>query len=101
MADLIDRRELLERIEKTVCKYCDDGSAKCMGCALDGAIFIINAQEAVESKKGEWIDFNPSDPLDPRMKCSRCGGVELPKTTWIFCPICGADMRGANEQQSG
>ena len=42
--------------------------------------------------KSKWIDYNPQDKLDPRMKCSNCGAVAMPLAEDNFCPRCGAKM---------
>jgi hypothetical protein len=42
--------------------------------------------------KAKWIDYNPQDILDPRMKCSNCGVVAMPLAEDNFCPKCGAKM---------
>ena len=90
MIDLIDRQALLEELNS-----CDFSCYEEYSKVFD----MIDYAPTIEPKKGKWIDFNPSDPLDPRMKCSCCGGVELPKTTWTACPLCGADMRGADDEK--
>jgi hypothetical protein len=54
----------------------------------------IPAVEAVPVVHGWWIDENPDDSLDPRMRCSVCAGVESPLIKWHYCPNCGAKMGG-------
>ena len=54
---------------------------------------IEDIPEIEERKEGEWIDYNPNEPLDPRETCSVCGNTEaLHKGN--FCPNCGARMKG-------
>lgn len=43
-------------------------------------------------KSGRWIDEHPASPMDPRMRCSVCGHVDMPLVKWRFCPVCGAKM---------
>lgn len=43
-------------------------------------------------RHGRWIDENPASFLDPRMRCSVCGHVDLPLAKWRYCPMCGAKM---------
>ena len=58
-----------------------------------------------ERKKGEWIvkvlDEPYLDPIDKlfnsRTVCSVCG-YELCGAKQYFCPNCGADMRGDNNE---
>lgn len=56
----------------------------------------------IEPKRGEWIDMGDFE------QCSVCKGTHLKefqsyygKTTWIktpYCPNCGADMKGADDE---
>lgn len=54
----------------------------------------LPAVDAVPVVHGRWIDENPDDSLDPRMRCSICTGVESPLIKWRYCPNCGAKMDG-------
>lgn len=53
--------------------------------------------EAYENRqKGEWI-FNSKDAIDSMFtlpKCNKCGCESV--DCGNFCPNCGADMRGEN-----
>lgn len=72
--------------------------------AKDPAIIIayrVNLCERIENipaadvepvKHGRWIDENPASPMDPRMRCSVCGHLDIPIVKWRFCPVCGAKM---------
>lgn len=96
MADLIDREELIERIENTLCKACDDaGVGNCMGCVLNDALFITHAMANAEPKKGEWIKSTEYDEEVPIYYCSLC--MHYKWFTSNFCPDCGADMRGVDK----
>lgn len=48
-------------------------------------------------KRGKWI----KDGLD-WMKCSACGAVwwkpMFINDKWLYCPNCGADMRGGDDE---
>ena len=57
---------------------------------LKGALALLKEQEPV--MHGRWIDENPDDSLDPRMRCSICTRVESPLIKWRYCPNCGARM---------
>ena len=49
-------------------------------------------------KKGEWIVAETVDVFDGTInvyQCDQCGGVQWRNTS--FCPACGADMRGADD----
>ena len=61
------------------------------------------AVDAVPVIHGQWIDENPDDFLDPRLRCSICSKVESPLIKWRYCPNCGAKMDGEwrNENATG
>ena len=59
---------------------------------FSNAIDSAPAVDAVPVVHGRWIDENPDDYLDPRMRCSICTGVESPLIKWRYCPDCGAKM---------
>lgn len=59
------------------------------------------AVDAVPVVHGRWIDENPDDSLDPRMRCSICTGVESPLLKWRYCPNCGAKMDGERRDGDG
>ena len=58
---------------------------------------IRMAIKALERKHGEWIKFDEGDCY-----CSNCG---IALEDWVqgifykFCPYCGADMRGEDDEQ--
>lgn len=53
----------------------------------------IPAANVKSGIQGYWIDENPESFLDPRMRCSICGHIDLPLAKWRFCPVCGANMK--------
>lgn len=68
-----------------------------LGAIIGLLILIFNSIPIVEPKQGEWIDYNPNEPLDPRETCSVCGNTEaLHKGN--YCPNCGARMKGINDE---
>ena len=50
----------------------------------------LQAFDAVERKKGEWIPYEIH--YDVYFKCSECGNGETQDQT-NYCPFCGAEMR--------
>ena len=67
---------------------------------------------AADRPKGEWID-STEQTWTPSIKCSNCGAMFHEVATdliekyglsvaddWNFCPNCGADMRGADDERS-
>ena len=46
--------------------------------------------------RGEWIDVTKIGGAE-LWKCSKCGKLELEDS--YFCPNCGADMRGEQDEE--
>ena len=62
---------------------------------------VVYASERVDVVHGRWIDENPDDFLDTRMKCSVCTAIESPLVKWRYCPVCGARMDGERRAEDG
>ena len=60
-------------------------------------VMALPAVDAVPVVHGRWIDENPDNYLDPRMRCSICTGIESPLIKWRYCPNCGAQMDGDDD----
>lgn len=54
----------------------------------------VDAAPAVHARWEFPIFTDEDDGLDPRVKCSECGGVEAAFVRWKYCPNCGARMDG-------
>ena len=57
----------------------------------------IPAADVVEVIHAYWIDENPQDLLDVRMRCSNCRTIHAPYAYWHYCPNCGAKMDGGQD----
>lgn len=58
------------------------------------------AIETLERKHGKWIDQVVEDELLAQ-KCSVCGYLEYVYGRPNYCPNCGADMRGEEDEIQG
>lgn len=58
----------------------------------------VPAADVRENVRGYWCDANPDDSLDPRMRCSVCECVYLPLVSTNYCPNCGAEMGGGDDE---
>lgn len=102
MNDLISRAAACECIGKMIHEYREKGEddlADGMILARRYGIKCLPAVDAVPVVHGRWIDENPDDSLDPRMRCSICTGVESPLIKWRYCPNCGAKMDGERRDE--
>ena len=62
---------------------------------LKHIIHDFPAADTAEVQRGHWefpIFTDSDDGLDPRVKCSECGGIEAAFARWKYCPNCGAKM---------
>ena len=59
---------------------------------VEGLIDRIPTADVVEVKHGEWKSFE----IPHMMRCSECGvsDLDILRTTFAFCPHCGAKMDG-------
>ena len=83
--DLIRRDDALKAIDMTMLFV----SRLCLS-EFKRAREYINALPTIEPKHGEWIDFKNG------WKCNACEKWNSEKSK--FCPNCGADMRGENNE---
>ena len=75
---------------------CSYNKTGCSDCEIKEKI-----RKALENepKKGKWIDHSDETILfggvtyTPPFTCSECGKTAL-NEPWWYCPNCGADMRG-------
>ena len=58
-----------------------------------GVIKSIPSADVVERKKGEWFDRGSLS-----CRCSNCGCKSTKE--YNFCPHCGADMRGREDERT-
>ena len=94
MSDLISRQDALEIIDKMKEIYFD--RKVILGKVYDQ---IKDMPSAEPERKGNWVGID-DEPCET-FECDRCGFV---LEDWIqgafynFCPNCGADMRGEQNE---
>lgn len=84
-------------LERELCEECPIyGQTGCDHCYEDALQYVIGMLEQ-EPKTGHWIFIGNSDVNGLKIcKCDACG-----KRTYgshNFCPNCGADMRGEQDE---
>ena len=61
---------------------------------------ILTESAEPERKKGEWVRYEAPNGIDCGIQCSKCGyqsNAYDPGYGSAYCPNCGADMRGDDE----
>lgn len=93
--DLISRQDAIEEVEMLLEQSEDDEHDKTWNNAIRGAINAVKRHVPSAQRMGEWI-HDGSDWTN-RWICSKCGYKHfLEKTN--YCPNCGADCRGGQDE---
>ena len=103
---IIDADSLMDDIKRDSKKAIDEGD-KVGSFWLGYAAGLVIKQPTIqpERKKGEWLPDN-NNAYEMRFVCSCCKESEVVPTIgfikykplWDFCPNCGADMRGGQDE---
>ena len=92
MADLIDRQAAYD----TLTDYYHHRTATQHEALRDALSRVPSAQP--ERKTGRWKEEpDPYGFFDTIPVCSECGCTTTMRTKTLFCPHCGADMRGESD----
>ena len=92
MAEYIERAAVEKMLEDA--QLISDGEY-CGYCTEDVSLNSIPTADVVKVKHAHWefpVFSDSDDGLDPRAKCSECGGIEAAFARWKYCPNCGARM---------
>ena len=87
MSDYIYKWELIEKMEW------DNDIEK--WTIWESDLKSIPSADVEPVRRGHWefpIFADSDDELDPRVRCSECGGIEAAFARWNYCPNCGARM---------
>lgn len=106
MSDLISRQAAIDAVGKYLKK---DGDVITIADVVDAAVAIgILPSAEPERKKGKWLvhtdKFANGAEYFGYATCSECGDMFYSidciglKPIWDFCPNCGADMRGEDDE---
>lgn len=102
--DCISRQEAIDALEKAISEnpYYDSND-RINGLGVYDVRVVINDLPSAqpERKKGRWINAECKDGTTAH-KCSECRklvGYSVSSLTWFnFCPWCGTDMRGEQDE---
>lgn len=101
MSEYIERAAVAKMLEDA--QLISDGEY-CGYCTEDVSLNSIPAADVVEVRNAHWefpVFTDSDDGLDPRVKCSECGGIEAAFARWKYCPNCGARIdKEANHEIS-
>ena len=97
MSDLISRQAAINEVARFI-GYLDEDMIRRIQIALNR---IIPAEPEPEREKGEWnreVLENTSGGTYYVWRCSVCGFAQLLPLKMNYCPNCGSDMRGDNDE---
>ena len=112
MNDSISRQAAIDALEEP-CKVSDtwtDEYAVGERTQWEKDVKALNSlPSAQERKKGKWIEFDSDEDKYDIIKCSHCkhiftvdsyhwSDIGFVKDDFNFCPNCGADMRGEEDE---
>lgn len=93
MDDLISRQAVLDRIENALAEECRGWMIKELKTLRMSVTAIPSAQPQL--KKGHWITYHYLSENWSECECDQCH--KYVKVAYDYCPFCGADMRGEND----
>ena len=98
MAEYIEREALMRRIKEIHCAECDSyHGVRCRACWVDDTLDYIDSEPAADVapvRHGRWIMHD--DEFGLTCECSVCHIETMGDGN--YCPNCGADMRGSNDE---
>ena len=104
MDEYIERGTLMRRIKEIHCAECDSyHGVRCRACWVDDTLDYIDSEPAADVtpvRHGRWMNAN-SRPKTYWRRCTACGGMAYfcgIGCSYKYCPNCGADMRGSNDE---
>ena len=106
MAEYIDREVFKKSVEEYYCKPCkadgkDHNGCRCRACWVDDMLDEIDcfqpAADVAPVVHGRWVHHIAGGKQISACWCSVCN-VEH-ETEQNYCPNCGADMRGSNDEK--
>ena len=103
MDEYIEREALRRRIKEIHCAECDSyHGVRCRACWVDDTLDYIDSEPAADVapvRHGRWIE-QEKYTFGVFYDCSICGDRILDNgRSWNYCPNCGADMRGRNDEK--
>lgn len=102
MKEYIEREALMRRIKEIHCAECDSyHGVRCRACWVDDTLDYIDSEPAADVAPvvhGRWLE-QEKYTFGIMYDCSLCGHRILDNGhPWNYCPNCGADMRGSNDE---
>ena len=103
-SELIYRQQAIDALNTSLDELVVGGeeNAKTVENYLNRVIETIKCLPSAQPKRGKWIPaFNGKFKGGAYwFECSRCGRIvpEVRNGGWNFCPNCGADMRGEQDE---
>lgn len=104
MSDLISRQAAIDAVNDVIADYIPNiyGRYEALPLELASAVNRLpSAQPTAEPvRHGKWIKADSQQYFRkhyPCFTCSECGYRKDSQKKWNYCPNCGADMKGAED----
>lgn len=99
--DLIRRSDAIEMLQEAIMAYPPvmKGCGETRDSTLEEAINLILDTPSADRPQGEWKSVKASIyPYGYDVECSVCGHRMGSSFGYKFCPMCGASMKGADNE---
>ena len=87
MIEYVKREDAIEAVDK---EYATHDIAQ-----AEENIRELPSADVRENRRGEWVGINP---FVDTLECSECGYNSLKELITPFCPWCGAEMEGCQDE---
>lgn len=94
MNEIIYRQDAIDSLANMYCKSDSEGYVWIIRSDAWAEIDALPSVQLEEYKKGKWIEIKYTF----HHKCSNCGWINNADSGYNFCPNCGADMRGKQNE---
>lgn len=100
MAEYIERKRAIVEACNSLGLYQSEELCPSEYVKLEDALNNIPAADVAPVRHGRWMNAN-SRPKTYWRRCTACGGLAYfcgIGCSYKYCPNCGADMRGSNDE---
>lgn len=99
MTEYIEKQAVIDEVDEWYGLYPDSDTAREALSLLKKAIKKISPEDVRLAARGRWkVHYDDIWPTESTRECSECHEEVPLQIVCKFCPNCGADMRGAQDE---